>query len=366
MTTAPMFERFGDALDRLLPMHLWIGADAQVVRAGPTLTKMMGQGDLHGQAAFALFTIRHPGPVDSVEGLRAMSGQRLGLVLRHAPELPLRGAAVALPDGAGVMLDLSLGLSFARAVTAFGLTLSDFSPCDQTIELLYLHEANSATTALSQHLTARLQNASAEAQAQAMTDPLTGLANRRAMDGEITRALADYSDDFGLMQIDLDLFKRVNDSLGHAAGDAVLERVGDVLRQHLRLGDMAARVGGDEFIVLFRDCAAPDDLGRIAKRLISACEVPISYRGQMCTISASIGIASVRAYGQRPSLDQLLADADAALYAAKRAGRGRFAFHGSPPIEANIAVPVMHRRRADDRPPGGFRRRQNDRVPRPD
>ena len=239
-----------------------------------------------------------------------MSGQRLGLVLRHAPELPLRGAAVALPDGAGVMLDLSLGLSFARAVTAFGLTLSDFSPCDQTIELLYLHEANSATTALSQHLTARLQNARAEA--QAMTDPLTGLANRRAMDGEVTRALADYSDDFGLMQIDLDLFKRVNDSLGHAAGDAVLERVGDVLRQHLRLGDMAARVGGDEFIVLFRDCAAPDDLGRIAKRLISACEVPISYRGQMCTISASIGIASVRAYGQRPSLDQLLADADTA------------------------------------------------------
>lgn len=327
---------------------------------------MVGQGDLRGRPGFALITIRRPGAVDNLDGLRALAGQRLGLILTHAPHLPLRGAAVALPDAVGVMLDLSLGLSFSRAVAEFGLTLNDFSPCDQTIELLYLHEANSAAANLSHHLTERLQRARAEAQAQAMTDPLTGLANRRAMDAEISRALADHAHDFGLMQIDLDLFKRVNDSFGHAAGDAVLERVGYVLRHQLRLGDMAARVGGDEFIALIRDCTDAEDLGRIATRLIAACEAPVSYRGQLCRISASIGIAAVSTYPQRPSLDQLLADADAALYAAKRAGRARYAVHGSPPIAASIAVPSPHRRRADDLPPGGFRRRQNDRVPRPD
>ena len=366
MSAAPILGLCGDALDRLLPMHLWIGADGHVIRAGPTLTKMMGQGELRGLPAFELIMIRRPGIVDSLDGLRDLTGQRLGLILRHAPHLPLRGAAVALPDAAGVIVDLSLGLSFSRGVAEFGLTLNDFSPCDQTIELLYLHEANSATTALSQHLTARLQNARAEAQAQAMTDPLTGLANRRAMDAEISRALADHAHDFGLMQIDLDLFKRVNDSFGHAAGDAVLERVGHVLRHQLRLGDMAARVGGDEFIVLIRDCTEAEDLGRIATRLIAACEVPVSYRGQLCQISASIGIAAVTTYPHRPDLDQLLADADAALYSAKRAGRGRHAFHGSAPIVVNAAQPVTHRRRADDLPPGGFRRRQNDSVPRPD
>lgn len=356
----------GDALDRLLPMHLWIGVDAQVVRAGPTLAKMVGRGDLRGQPAFGLITIRHPAPVAGVAALCALSGQRLGLVLTDSPDMPLRAVAVTLPDAAGVILDLSLGLSFARAVAAFGLTLRDFSPCDQTIELLYLHEANSATTTLSQHLTARLQHARLEAQTQAMTDPLTGLANRRAMDAEISRALADHAHDFALLQIDLDLFKRVNDSLGHAAGDAVLERVAQVLRQHLRLGDMAARVGGDEFLVLIYDCSDDTELGRIATRLIAACEVPISYRGQLCRISASIGIATVAHSTQRPDLEGLIADADAALYAAKRAGRGRYALHGGTTVVECSALPMKRGRRANDPPPGGFRRRQDDRVPRPD
>ena len=357
----------GAVLDRLLPMHLWIGPDGLVRRAGPTLTKMLGRADLRGCSAFALIKIRRPEAVDTPDGLCALAGQRLGLILTHAPHLPLRGAAVALQPGAGVLLDLSLGLSFARAVAEFRLTLTDFSPCDQTVELLYLHEANSATTALSQHLTQRLQQARAEAQAQAMTDPLTGLANRRAMDAEITRALADHAHGIALMQIDLDLFKRVNDSFGHAAGDAVLERVGHVLRHQLRLGDMAARVGGDEFIALIHDCTDPTALGKIAARVIAACEVPVIHDGQHCRISASIGIATVgRNDPARPSLAQLLADADGALYAAKRAGRGRYAFHGQDPVLPAMGGNALPGRRAGDVPRGGLRRRQIDSAPRED
>lgn len=358
----------GGALDQLMPMHLWIGPDGRIVQAGPTLRKMAGQGDLTGQPLFDIIALRRPAQIDTITALENLANQRLGLVLISAPQMPLRGAVSILPAGAGMILDIALGLSFAKAVAGFGLTLNDFSPCDQTVELLYLHEANAATMALSRHLTRRLEAARAMAEAQALTDPLTGLANRRAMDAEIARALSDHSHDFGLLQIDLDLFKQVNDSFGHAAGDAVLERVGHVLRHQLRLGDMAARVGGDEFSVLIRDCAEPEDLGRIAARLIEAFEVPVVYRGHICRVSASIGIAFVGTYSERPTLERLMSDADQALYAAKRAGRGRYALHAEPtPIPmASTASVALLRRRADDAPPGGFRRRQNDRVPRPD
>lgn len=339
----------GGALDVLMPMHVWADPEGRVVQAGPTLTKMARQGDLAGLSLFRILEIRRPTRVTRVSALLALAGHRLGLVLRDAPDLPLRGALSTLPGGAGLILDISLGLSFARAVSEFGLTLNDFSPCDQTVELLYLHEANTSTMALSRHLSRRLEAARAEAEARALTDPLTGLANRRAMDAGIARCLDDPSQDFGLMHIDLDLFKQVNDTLGHAAGDAVLERVGAILRRQLRHADIAGRVGGDEFLVLLRDSADRAEMERVAARLIAAIEEPLPFQGQMCRVSASIGLASSTDYAERPGLDRLLADTDAALYAAKRAGRGRFSSHRASP-----------RRRAGDPPSGGFTRRRRD------
>lgn len=342
----------GGALDVLMPMHLWADPEGRVVQAGPTLTKMAQRGDLAGQPLFRLLEFRRPARVTGVQGLMAQAGQRIGLALRNAPDLPLRGALTSLPEGTGLILDISLGLSFARAVSQFGLTLNDFSPCDQTVELLYLHEANTSTMALSRHLSQRLEAARAAAEAQALTDPLTGLANRRAMDAEITRSLADLSLDFGLLHIDLDHFKQVNDTYGHAAGDAVLERVGAVLHRYLRHMDMAARVGGDEFLVILRDCEDRADLGPVAARLIAALEEPVAFEGQLCRISASIGMTSSADYPERPGLDRLLADADAALYAAKRGGRGRF--------EQHVPHKTPPRRRAGDAPFGGFLRRRDD------
>lgn len=320
----------GGALDVLMPMHLWAGPEGRVVQAGPTLTKMARRGPLAGLPLFRLIELRRPSRVATMPGLEALAGQRLGLVLRNAPDLPLRGALTTLPAGTGLILDISLGLSFARAVSEFGLTLNDFSPCDQTVELLYLHEANSATMALSRHLSQRLDAARAEAEAQALSDPLTGLANRRAMDGAIARCLDDPTQDFGVMHLDLDLFKQVNDSFGHAAGDAVLERVGAILRHQLRQRDLAGRVGGDEFLVLLRDCAGRAEMEQVAARLIATIEEPLPFQDHLCRVSASIGFAASVDYPKRPDLTRLLADADAALYAAKRAGRGRWAAHVPP------------------------------------
>jgi diguanylate cyclase (GGDEF)-like protein len=347
----------GGALDVLMPMHLWADPEGRVVQAGPTLTKMARRGDLTGLPLFRILEFRRPARVVGVQALMALAGQRLGLALRGAPDLPLRGALTTLPEGTGLILDISLGLSFARAVSEFGLTLNDFSTCDQTVELLYLHEANTSTMALSRQLSQRLEAARAEAQAQALSDPLTGLANRRAMDAEIARCLDDPGRDFGLLHIDLDLFKQVNDSLGHAAGDAVLERVGAILRHQLRHTDIAGRVGGDEFLVLLRDCVDRDEMEQVAARLIAAIEEPVPFEGHLCRISASIGLTASVDYAERPGLDRVLADTDAALYAAKRGGRGRFAVHGQG---------ARPRRRAGDLPPEGFARRRRDTaVPRP-
>jgi diguanylate cyclase (GGDEF)-like protein len=323
----------GKALDTLMPMHLWVDPAGQVLRAGPTITKMVGEDDLTGKDLFSLLEIRRPVMAGSMEDLLDESGNRLTLALRAAPSLHLRGTVARLPDGAGALLDISLGLSFARAVAEFGLTLNDFSPCDQTVELLYLHEANQSTAKLSRHLSERLERARATAEAQALSDALTGLANWRAMDLELERCLADRRLDFAVLHIDLDLFKQVNDTFGHAAGDRVLSRVGEVLRSELRKTDIAGRVGGDEFLVLLHDCVDPHDLSRVAARLIEQLEVPIPFEGQMCQISASIGIATVIGPHERPSVDALLADTDMALYQAKRSGRGRYVAHGACAVD---------------------------------
>jgi diguanylate cyclase (GGDEF)-like protein len=255
--------------------------------------------------------------------------------------------ATALPAGDGVLIDISLGPGFQRAVAHFDLTLSDFSHSDQTVELLYLAEANAAIARLSRQLTERLSAAREAAERQALTDPLTGLANRRAMDAELARMLADPGQHLSLLHIDLDYFKQVNDTLGHAAGDRILTMVGDILRSELRTTDLSARVGGDEFLVALKGRTEIDELAATARRLIGLLERPVPHAGRVARVSASIGIAPTTAYEVWPDVQRLLADADAALYRAKEGGRSGFRIHGVPcDTETEMTVPRM--RKSDD------------------
>lgn len=313
-----------DVLDVLMPMHVAVGADGQMRHAGPTITKMLGGDAVQGIALLDAFELRRPAGITDFTGLAKQAGLRLSLVPKTASHLPLRAVIMPLPGGDGMILDISLGLSFARAVSDMSLTLHDFSPCDQTIELLYLHEANTSTARLSRHLSERLQAANAAATHQARTDVLTGISNRRAMDDELEHLLVERTHDFSLLHLDLDLFKHVNDTYGHAAGDAVLVKVGRILGQELRRNDFPARVGGDEFLILLSPAMTDDVAGRIATRLIDRIEEPIHFEEHICQISASIGIVSTSQYDTRPSPEQILADADAMLYQAKRDGRGRY------------------------------------------
>jgi diguanylate cyclase (GGDEF)-like protein len=230
--------------------------------------------------------------------------------------------------GDQVLINLSFGIDLIAAVREFALTDADFAATELAMELLYLAEANAAVTRELRGLNLRLEGARLAAEEEAMTDPLTGLRNRRAADLFLER-LCDAGAPFGLLHLDLDFFKAVNDSLGHAAGDFVLEQVGSILRDEIRAEDCAARIGGDEFVVIVSRNADPAVLVGIAERIIARVSQPLSHEGAECRVSASVGIVrSVDMAAADPT--RILAAADRALYAAKHAGRSRAVLLSAP------------------------------------
>ena len=160
----------------------------------------------------------------------------------------------------------------------------------------------------------------------AMHDPLTGLLNRGAFLESLHRACARADRDghqLGVLYIDLDGFKQINDTFGHGIGDVVLVEAAHRLRANLRDGETIGRLGGDEFIVLLEGVPSREIVVEIADRLLGALERPIVDLPEVPPVSASIGIA-LCAPNTHPAAE-VLNRADDAMYAAKRDGRGRWA-----------------------------------------
>jgi diguanylate cyclase (GGDEF)-like protein/PAS domain S-box-containing protein len=159
---------------------------------------------------------------------------------------------------------------------------------------------------------------------QALRDSLTGVGNRARffdrLELEIDRAEREDTT-LALLFLDLDDFKRINDTLGHAAGDAVLRSVGEALKGHVRKVDTVARLGGDEFAVLLPSVGSEDDAVRIAHELVEAVARPVRMGVEELRPRASIGVSLYPA--NAGDGDGLLADADRAMYHAKRSGRAR-------------------------------------------
>lgn len=157
---------------------------------------------------------------------------------------------------------------------------------------------------------------------QALYDPLTGLANRclfqQELQGQIEKSRREGSS-FGVLLMDLDRFKEVNDTLGHDVGDQLLREVGRRLTETLRGEDVAARLGGDEYVVLLRE-AEQEDMPVVANKILSALERPFHWQSQSIDFSASLGMSHYPS--QCEDAGGLIRCADIAMYVAKRSGKG--------------------------------------------
>ncbi len=159
----------------------------------------------------------------------------------------------------------------------------------------------------------------------ALHDELTGLANRRLLIARLREAFSQPESRGGLLFVDLDRFKLINDSLGHEAGDQLLQEITVRFGHTLRPVDLVARVGGDEFVVLCPDLEDVDAVARVAERLMATLAEPVDLPGGRVVVSASIGVAHVTGQAEPTAV---LQDADLAMYEAKQKGRNRIAlFH---------------------------------------
>jgi diguanylate cyclase (GGDEF)-like protein len=253
-------------------------------------------------------------------GERALAGADPEVLAAEAVELmcatlPVRGAQVAVVSGTvlavsgritGTRMQLSIGNGDALLIA------SDRELTDE--ELSFVRAvAHILSTAL-----ARLRGEE-QMRHDAVHDPLTGLANRTLFRDHLEQALARserQGGTSGLLFVDLDNFKQINDAYGHATGDAVLVELGNRLRTAVRPADTVARLGGDEFVVL---CEDVDEESAVAlgRRLQEAIRLPLTAGGVAHGLSASIGIA----LGDGDP-DVLLGEADTAVYRAKARGRG--------------------------------------------
>ena len=324
-----------------LPMVLVIQADGRVSHAGATLARIAPFSEGDGIADVLRFV--QPQFEADMMGLRDRMGRRLKVELVQetrigAGERPtrLRCMAIPLADG-GALLNLSFSAEPGEALRRHRLTAQDFSEIDPMVDLLFLKEAHNVVLKEFQRLSDRLELARKAAEEDAVTDKLTGLRNRRAMDGYLARLAETQEQPFGFMHLDLDFFKSINDTLGHAAGDHVLEEVARILRTEVRRNDMVARTGGDEFMLVFTDCSDVEIMRSIASRIIARLEKPIDWQGHTCRISGSIGITMSNFYDNLDTT-RLVSDADRALYHSKRHGRACL----------SVAAPNVSGRRAED------------------
>jgi len=187
-----------------------------------------------------------------------------------------------------------------------------------------------------------LEEARAQMERNSLHDSLTGLPNRRFLDEKFIDNPTGHPVS-ALLHIDLDRFKQINDTLGHAAGDAMLIHAANVLTASTRTGDYVARIGGDEFIIATTSPVSEQQLASLAGRIITKMREPVLYEGHECRFGVSIGIAMAETE-ETSCGKRLLIDADIALYRAKSNGRNRYEFFNTS-LKAEI---IRTKRVADD------------------
>jgi diguanylate cyclase (GGDEF)-like protein/PAS domain S-box-containing protein len=206
----------------------------------------------------------------------------------------------------------------------------------ETLRTNLMHDENVKGIVLNTRDVSERKAFEEQLQHQAFHDAVTGLANRALFKDRVEHMIERQSRDnlpVSILFMDLDDFKTINDSLGHAAGDRLLGEVGDRLKNSLRQADTAARLGGDEFAILLEDGGDGVDAAEVAARILASLEGPFHLEGKEVFVRASIGIATADARTGGPEgAEELLRNADVAMYMAKEAGKGRY----------QVFEPAMH------------------------
>ncbi|MEM9131584.1 MAG: EAL domain-containing protein [Actinomycetota bacterium] len=306
-------------LRELFPFRLIVdpGPPATIVGAGPVLTRWLGD-ELIGRTFEERFAIERPsGTGLSLDDIRAKHSS-VFIVAARRGQRKLRGQMVVWDDR--ILFLGSPMLSTEAELDGLGLAMTDFAPHDATLDMVVLQrfaQMQVEDLALRSAELRRAEMAQAVLNEEAMTDPLTSLPNRRAF-WESCQAALDAGRRIGLLFIDVDRFKSINDRFGHGAGDAVLRALAERLHGGVRDGDLVARLGGDEFVVLLLD-ADDDTVGLVVDRLGAAAAEPIDVDTVSLTTTISIGV--VAADGDN-TVDELLQNADAAMYEGRSRDRG--------------------------------------------
>jgi diguanylate cyclase (GGDEF)-like protein len=237
-------------------------------------------------------------------------------------------------DELGAMAESFNTLQQGVKKAALGLDLAREGLSTARADLLQTNAALAGTVEQQKRLSAELLHAKESAVRDSLHDSLTGLPNRVFFINSLKKALAASTKNFAVFFLDLDSFKRVNDSLGHNAGDSLVVQVADRLRGLFRsreracstvapepMGDMLARFGGDEFTILLTDVGGAADVMAVATRIQANLAAPFTIEGQEVYTSASIGIVMTCAGYAGP--DDIMRDADLAMYRAKSLGKAR-------------------------------------------
>ncbi|HET6547698.1 MAG TPA: EAL domain-containing protein, partial [Solirubrobacter sp.] len=236
----------------------------------------------------------------------------------HLERRAIRHAMVAMLPGENRMIGTIM------IANRFGLERGYSGEDQRLLEVL----ANNAAVALQydrlEQAVIKLRSLQEQLHHQAYHDPLTDLPNRSLFMERVRDALADGDGTVAVLFIDVDDFKVVNDTLGHAVGDALLESVAGRLRHCVRPQDVVARLGGDEFAVMLPDVVDPaGELRGVAGRILRAFEAPVNAGAELVSVHLSVGITHS---GPSDDAGALIREADLAMYQAKAKGKGRFEF----------------------------------------